>query len=82
MSNILSIVEGVKNTLLIVGPSIAVILIILGGLTYGLSQTQPAKLRGKWQSAAIGMMIGGIIVATITAAAQYIADTSAQLLLP
>ena len=82
MANILSIVEGLKITLLALGPSISVILIVLGGIVYGLSQTQPAQMRGKWQAAAAGMIVGGIIVAIITAGAQQIAETSAKMLLP
>jgi hypothetical protein len=38
---------------------------VLGAITYGLAQTQPAENRGKWQSMAMGMVVGGIIVADI-----------------
>ncbi len=62
------------------GPSISIILIVLGAIAYGLAQTQPAENRGKWQSMAMGMIIGGIIVAALTGAAQLIADTSSTLL--
>ena len=82
MSNILTIVEGWKATLLALGPSVSVILIVLGGLLYGLSQTQPSQMRGKWQSTAASLIIGGIVVAAITAAAQVIAQTASTVLLP
>ena len=65
-----------------IAPIIAIILIILGGITYGLAQLQPPDSRGKWQTAAISMVVGGIIVAAITAAASLIQETSAGLLTP
>lgn len=65
-----------------IAPIIAIILIILGGITYGLAQVQPADMRGKWQTAAISMVIGGIIIAIITGAAELIQETSSQALTP
>lgn len=55
-------------------------LIVAGGIIYGLAQTQPAEVKGKWQAAAIGLFIGGIIVGAVVGAAASIRDTSAQLL--
>ncbi|MFH1095682.1 MAG: hypothetical protein V1728_05690 [Candidatus Micrarchaeota archaeon] len=82
MSNLINMVEGWKTTLLALGPSVSVILIVLGGLLYGVSQTQPAQMRGKWQSTAAGLIVGGVIVAVITAAAQTIAQSASTVLLP
>lgn len=80
MASIFEIVESVKDGLLNLGPNIAVILIVLGGIVYGLSYMQPANTRGKWQSLAIGIFIGGIIVAAIVGAAELIAQSSLTLL--
>lgn len=80
MATIVSLVESIKSTLLMLGPNVAVILIVLGGLTYGLAQAQPAQNRGKWQSLGMGIIIGGIIVAAIVGAAELIAKSSATLL--
>ncbi len=74
--------SSVAQFLLTIGPVISIILIVLGGITYGLSQTQPADMRGKWQTAAISMFIGGVIIAVITGAATLIQTTSAGLLKP
>ncbi|MDD5340209.1 MAG: hypothetical protein PHV13_03085 [Candidatus ainarchaeum sp.] len=63
-----------------IAPVIAIILIILGGILYGVAQTQPPDTRGKWQTAAISMIIGGIIVGAITAAAAGIESVSETLL--
>ena len=63
-------------------PTIALILVTLGGITYGLAQTQPGETRGKWQTVAIGMIVGGIIVMAITGAASWITEQSAGLLKP
>lgn len=63
-----------------IAPIVSVILIVLGGIVYGVAQTQPGEQRGKWQAAAIAMLIGGIIVAAIAGAATLIRDTSMKLL--
>ena len=65
-----------------IAPIISLILIILGGITYGLAQAQPAEMRGKWQTAAISMVIGGVIIAVITGAADLIQETSSKALQP
>lgn len=76
------VASNIASLLSNVAPTISIILIILGGITYGLAQTQPPEMRGKWQTAAISMVIGGVIVAAITAAAGFIQETSAGLLTP
>ncbi|MBD3210669.1 hypothetical protein GF318_04785 [Candidatus Micrarchaeota archaeon] len=65
-----------------IAPIISIILIVLGGITYGLAQAQPADMRGKWQTAAVSMLIGGVIIAVITGAADIIQTTSSQALQP
>lgn len=63
-----------------IAPIISVILIVLGGIVYGVAQAQPGEGRGKWQTAALAMLIGGIIVAAIAGAAVLIRDTSMRIL--
>ncbi len=63
-----------------IAPVISLILLVLGGIVFGLAQTQPPETRGKWQTTAISMMIGGVIVAAISGAATVIQQTSAGLL--
>ena len=58
--------------LLSIAPVIGIILFVLGGIIYGLSYTQPAENRGKWQSTGMSMAIGGIIIAIIAGAATEI----------
>lgn len=65
-----------------IAPVISVILIILGGIIYGIAQTQPPDTRGKWQAAAISIVIGGVIVGAVAGAAYLIQQTSANLLKP
>jgi len=74
--------SGVASFLLTIGPVISIILIVLGGIMYGIAQTQPGEMRGKWQTAAISMFLGGIIIAVITGAASLIQTTSSGLLKP
>lgn len=81
MAEIVNFVGNIKNILLDLGPNIAIILIILAGITFGLSYTQPASNRGQWQTVAMGLFIGGIIVAALTGAAETIASTSKTFLL-
>lgn len=63
-----------------IAPVISLILIVLGGIIYGVSYTQPPETRGKWQTTAIGMLIGGVIVGAIAGAASLIQSTSSGLL--
>jgi hypothetical protein len=63
-----------------IAPTISLILLILGGIVYGVAQTQPPESRGKWQTTAISMVVGGIIVAAIAGAASLIQQTSSGLL--
>ena len=72
----------IASSLSTLAPIISLILIILGGIIYGLSQAQPAELRGKWQTIAISMMVGGIIVGAIAGAAVLIQAASSHLLTP
>jgi len=72
--------SGIESLLLQLGPIISVILIVLGGIVYGLSQTQPSDQRGKYITSAYAMIAGGIVVAAITGAATLIAQNSANLL--
>lgn len=71
---------GIEGTLLQIGPMVAVILIVLGGLSYGLAQAQPSDQRGKYITTAYALIAGGIVVAAITGAATLIAGQSANLL--
>jgi len=74
--------SNIASLLSALAPTIAIILIMAGGITYGLAQTQPGETRGKWQTVAIGMVVGGIIVMAITGAASFITEQSANLLKP
>ncbi|MFH1306311.1 MAG: hypothetical protein ABIH83_01480 [Candidatus Micrarchaeota archaeon] len=79
-SGLFNLIESIKLDLLDLGPNVAVILIVIGGLVYGIAQTQPAQTRGKYQSLGIGIVVGGIIIAAIVGAAELIAKSSANLL--
>ena len=74
------LLSNIKDTLISVYPVLSVILIILAGITYGLAQMQPADHRGKWQTTAMGLFIGGVIIAAIGFAADSIFEKSKTLL--
>ena len=50
-----------QTVLTTIGTTLSVILIIAGGIVYGISQGMPSETRGKWVSTAVGLIIGGII---------------------
>ena len=77
---IVDTLTGIENILLQIGPIVSVILIVLGGLAYGLAQTQPSDQRGKYITTAYALLAGGIVVAAITGAASYIAGQSLTLI--
>jgi hypothetical protein len=70
----------IRDALLAVGPIVAVILIVLGGLAYGFATVQPSDQRGKYVTTAYALIAGGVVVAAITGAATLIAGNSANLL--
>ena len=63
-----------------IAPTLSFILVLLGGIVYGLAQTQPAEIRGRWQSTAVGLFIGGLVIVIISGGATLIQETSANLL--
>ncbi len=62
------------------GVTLSLLLIIVGGLVYGLAQLQPGDTRGRWQSTALGLFIGGVLIAAIIGAAELIQTISSNLL--
>ena len=76
------VASNIASFLANIAPAISLILLVLGGITFGLAQTQPAEVRGKWQTAAISMIVGGVIVMAVAGAANYIQEQSAGLLKP
>ena len=76
------VASNIAGFLAVIAPVISLILIVLGGIVYGLAQTQPADARGTWQTAAMGMIIGGVIVGAIAGAASFIQEQSSGLLKP
>ncbi len=80
MAGVKDTLTGVQTDLTAVGFAFSIILIVLGGLVYGFAQMQPSDQRGKYITAAYGMIIGGIVVAAITGGADAISKTSQTLL--
>jgi len=63
-----------QTALTSIGTTLSVILIIAGGIVYGISQGMPSETRGKWVTTAVGLIIGGIIMAAIVGGAIVIRD--------
>jgi hypothetical protein len=66
----------IMNFMLVIAPLIAVILFVFGGIIYGLSFTQPADSRGKWQTAGVSMVIGALVIGAIAGIASQIPTIS------
>ncbi|MCP4647223.1 MAG: hypothetical protein GY852_05710 [bacterium] len=67
------------ETLKSAGTMISMLLIIVGGLLYGIAQLQPGETRGKWQTTGIAIVVGGILIAAILGAADLIQEVSSNL---
>jgi len=72
--------ESVRALLETIAPTLSIILIITAGIVYGLAQMQPPDTRGRWQSTALGLLAGGIIIAALAGAADLISESSQNLL--
>ncbi len=79
MAYIETLLSSWLETLKSAGTTISMLLIILGGLMYGVAQLQPGETRGKWQTIGIGIVVGGILIAAILGAADIIQEISSNL---
>jgi hypothetical protein len=79
MAYIETLLSSWLETLKSAGTMISMLLIILGGLMYGIAQLQPGETRGKWQTTGIAIVVGGILIAAILGAADLIQEISANL---
>ncbi len=80
MAYIETLLSDILVTLKSVGVTASLLLIIIGGLAYGLAQLQPGETRGQWQNTAIGIFVGGVVIAAIIGAAELIQTISSNLL--
>lgn len=80
MAYVEGLLTSISATLKNVGGILSLILIIMAGIVYGLSMMQPAESRGKWQTIAMGLFIGGAIMAAVTVASTTIQEESGKLL--
>lgn len=79
MAYIETLLSSWLETLTSAGTMISMLLIIMGGIIYGIAQLQPGETRGKWQTVGIGVVIGGIVIAAILGAADLIQEISSNL---
>lgn len=80
MTGIIELLSNWQGTLQNAGPIISIILILIGGIIFGLAQVQPAESRGKWNTWALSCLVGGFIVGAIVASAQTLERIAAGLL--
>ncbi|MDD5022857.1 MAG: hypothetical protein PHU63_01685 [Candidatus ainarchaeum sp.] len=80
MAYIESLLTSISLSLMNIGPTLSLILILLAGIMYALAQAQPPEQRGKWVTWATNLLIGGIVLAVIVGGATVIRDISSQAL--
>ena len=72
----MGVVEMLNDTAKVVtqlGLPISIILFAVAGIVYAFGTMQPAENRGKYQSWAISVLIGAVIVAVMTGSASFLA---------
>lgn len=69
-----------KTTLQAIGPALSAIMFVLAGIIYAFGQLQPADARGKYQSWAMGLVVGGFVVGALSVAAPTLANIAGGLL--
>lgn len=79
MAYIETLLSSWLETLKSAGTMISMLLIIVGGLLYGVAQLQPGETRGKWQTTGLAIVVGGILIAAILGAADLIQEVSSNL---
>jgi len=79
MAYIETLLSSWLETLKSAGTMISMLLIIVGGLLYGVAQLQPGETRGKWQTTGLAIVVGGILIAAILGAADLIQEVSSNI---
>lgn len=78
--DIVSTLNFIQALLMHVGPILSAVLFIVAGVFFALGQLFPSHQRATFHSTAIDIIIGAIIVAVLSVAANGLAAASTQLL--
>lgn len=79
-AQVLSDLNQVKNVLGQLGPVLSAMLFIVAGIFYAIGQMLPPDKKAHFQSAAINIIIGAIVVAALSFASSSLALSSTNLL--
>jgi len=79
MAYIETLLSSWLETLKSVGIMVSMLLIILGGVVYGIARLQPGETRGKWETTGMAIFVGGVLIAAILGAAELIQEISSNL---
>jgi len=80
MAYLETLLTSISLTLMNIGPTLSLIMILLAGIIYALAQAQTPDKRGKWVGWATNLFIGGLILAAIVVGATSIRDVASQAL--
>ena len=75
-----SFLRSLQTTLQEIGPILSAILFVVAGIIYAFGQLQPAEGRGRYQSWAMGLVVGGFVVGALSFAAPALAGIAGGLL--
>lgn len=78
--DIISTLNYIQSLLMHVGPLLSAVLFIIAGIFYALGQLFPSHQRATFQATAVDLIIGAIIVATLSVTSTGFAVASTHLL--
>lgn len=79
-AQVLSDLNQVKTVLSQLGPAMSAMLFIVAGIFYAVGQMMPPDKKAHFQSAAINIIIGAIVVGALSFASTSLALSSTQIL--
>lgn len=78
--DITSTLDFIQSLLMHLGPILSAVLFVIAGIFFAIGQLFPSHQRATFHSTAIDIIIGAIIVAVLSVAANGLALASSQLL--
>ncbi|MGC8496011.1 MAG: hypothetical protein ACP5RM_00495 [Candidatus Micrarchaeia archaeon] len=77
---VLNTIDGIKSTLTQVGPALSAVLFVIAGIFYAIGQMLPPDKKANFHTASINIIIGAIVVGSLSIASTSLAIASTHLL--
>jgi hypothetical protein len=78
--DIISMLNGIQDLLIRIGPILSAILFICAGIFYAVGQFMPSYKRASLHTMAIDMIIGAVVVAVLSVGSTTLAEASMHLI--